>query len=285
MIENGNLATLRGVRAVCCTRRFLEPHACTWRPRFALAHAPRPETSAPGRPGCSEGRSGNTKGVGVSGNQSIPAQVIIDAFHQLYYDSLDSWRQNTYLGYPILQCPLDMQLYQELVARLRPSFILQTGVFAGGSVLYFACLLDLIDAEPDALVIGVDLHLSPQAKTLRHPRLRLVEGNSTDAATIDRIKTVLPRPQGMVSLDSNHSRGHVAEELRLYREFVAIDSYLVVEDTNINGHPVFSDFGPGPHEAVEAFLRVDRRFVRDNDLWERNLFSFHQYGWLKRVAE
>ena len=219
--------------------------------------------------------------------ESKLSPLVICLFHRLYYARPNSWIKNQYLGYPIQQCPLDLQLYQELIYDLKPSFIIQIGVLEGGSVLYFAMLMDLIGSKPQAPVIGIDISLSSRALSLSHPRIHLIKGYSTAPSTIKQVSKFLANAnagRGLVVLDSDHTKRHVLQELRLYCDFVGIGSYLVAEDTDINGHPVQRGWGKGPYEAVEEFLKEDRRFVRDDDLWKRNLFSFHQYGWLKRIS-
>ena len=96
----------------------------------------------------------------------ILEKTITDLFHRRYYRARNSWRRNTFLGFPILQCPFDMQIYQELVFRTRPAAIVQTGIAYGGSLLYFASLLDLIAAPKEALVIGIDIAPTKEAAAL-----------------------------------------------------------------------------------------------------------------------
>ena len=209
----------------------------------------------------------------------------IKRFHRLWYNSKHTWRANTYLGHGVRQWPLDLWLYQETIFRTKPDFIIQTGVANGGGLLYFANILDAMGADPSAIVVGIDHNdIRLTLKEPYHPRIRIVIGSSVEQDTIDRVKALLPEGKlGMVSLDSDHRCPHVLREMELYSPFVALGGYMVVEDTNINGNPVKPQYGPGPAEAVEQFMKTNKSFVSD-DIWKRNLISFHHGGWLRRAV-
>src|SRR5205814_6665961 len=117
-----------------------------------------------------------------------------------------------------------------------------------------------------------------------HPRLTLLVGDSASTAVLDQVRSARRDVRTcMVILDSDHHAPHVGRELRAYREFVSVGGYMVVEDTNVNGHPVMPEHGPGPFEAVHSFVAEDPDFAIDKSR-EKFLLTFFPDGYLKRVG-
>jgi cephalosporin hydroxylase len=126
----------------------------------------------------------------------------------------------------------------------------------------------------------VDIEAKPTRP--QHSRITYVHGSSTARDVLERVKEQVSAGSSvLVILDSDHSRDHVLEELRVYGPLVSKGSYLIVEDTNVNGHPVRKDHGPGPMEAVEEFLRETADFEVDREK-EKFFLTFNPGGFLLR---
>jgi cephalosporin hydroxylase len=206
---------------------------------------------------------------------------VVDRFHDLYCRSRrQTWRNTHWLGVQLLKCPLDLWVYQELLHRLRPDLIVETGTFHGGSAYFLASICDLIGT---GRVVTIDIEAPPAGPGVRsrpdHPRITYLSASSINPATLQAVRDIIePGDKVMVILDSNHSLGYVRRELRAYAPLVTEGSYLIVEDTNLNA---WSDFGPGPLEAVTEFLAEDDRFVVDRSL-EKFMMTFNPSGYLLR---
>jgi cephalosporin hydroxylase len=209
-------------------------------------------------------------------------QAVVDKFHDLYYNGPEGaghiFMQTYWMDTPCLKCPLDLWIYQEIIAEIRPGLVIETGTHMGGSALYLAHLLDLIGYGE---VFTIDI-LENDARPA-HSRIRYVKGSSADAELINSLLGPRPAETRLVILDSDHSKQHVLTELELLAPYVSVGSYIIVEDTNINGHPTFPAFGEGPFEAVEEFLSRNQVFVPDKSR-QKFLMTFNPNGYLKRIT-
>ena len=143
----------------------------------------------------------------------------------------------TWLGRPIIQLPEDVLRIQEVIYRVRPDVIIETGIARGGSLILYASLLELLGA---GRVIGVDIEIRPENRTAieAHPlasRIAMIEGSSTNPDVVRRVaEQVDPGDRVLVILDSNHTREHVLNELRAYAPLVTVGSYVVSTDGIMN---------------------------------------------------
>lgn len=206
---------------------------------------------------------------------------VVKSFHELYYNST-IWNKglgNTYwFGIKTLKCPLDCWIYQEIIYKLKPDIIIECGTFNGGSALYLAGLCDLLN-KGKIITIDTDSYRGKP----RHKRINYLLGMSTSDNVVGQVKKMIkPQDKVLVILDSDHSRDNVLKELRIYNKFVPKGGYIIVEDTNINGHPVRSEFGPGPMEAVETFLKENKNFAVDKNQ-EKFYLTFNPNGYLQRI--
>ena len=199
-----------------------------------------------------------------------------------------------WMGMPILQYPTDLMIIQELIWRIKPDYIIETGVAFGGMLVFYANILEVIGK---GRVIGIEIN--PQDHNMKelelHPlqnRIKVIRGSSIDKHTIETVKDLIRKGKVFVSLDSNHTHDHVLQELRLYAPLVSVGSYIIVFDTAIEefGHLDKNQDRPwgkgnNPYTATQEFMKNNDEFIVDKEIEQRALISAAPGGWLKRIKE
>ena len=204
----------------------------------------------------------------------------------------------TWLGRPVIQLPEDMIRVQEVIWRLRPEVIVETGVAHGGSLVYLASLCRLAGR---GRVIGVDIEIRPQNRAAIEAHalaglITLLEGSSADARVLEEIRSrIQPGESVLVLLDSDHSRRHVRAELEAYAPLVTPGSYLVATDGIMQdlhdvprGDPAWREDNPAA--AARDFALQHPEFVLERPPWPFNEsaltegVTYWPQAWLRRAG-
>jgi len=213
------------------------------------------------------------------------------------------------LGRPIIQYPQDMVAMQELIWKLRPDLIIETGIAHGGSLIMSASMLALLDMcnaiesgqtlhpkQSARKVLGIDIDIRAHNRSAieAHPmasRIKMIEGSSIAPEIIDQVKQLASGYNRiLVCLDSNHTHDHVLAELEAYAPLVTKGSYCIVFDTIVEDLPaeMYPDrpWGPGnnPKTAVWEYLKTHQEFEIDKNIQHKLLITVAPDGYLKRVA-
>lgn len=199
----------------------------------------------------------------------------------------------SWMGRPIIQYPQDMIAMQEIIWQLKPDLIIETGIAHGGSLVYYASLLELI-GKGEILGIDIDIREHNRLEIEKHPmfkRIKMLQGSSIDEKLVEQVKEIVKGKQTvLVSLDSNHTHEHVLRELELYAPFVTPGSYIVVFDTIVEDLPqgYFKEqrpwgIGNNPKTAVWEFLKKNEQFAIDTAIDNKLLISVGPEGYLKRI--
>ena len=234
------------------------------------------------------------------------------------WDSSVSWveRVNAYkysynfswLGRPIIQFPQDVVGMQELIWKIKPDLIIETGIAHGGSLIFSASMLALLDMceaiesesalDPNSSkrkVLGIDIDIRAHNRSAieAHPmasRIQMIQGSSIATEIIDQVHAIAANyKRVLVCLDSNHTHEHVLAELEAYAPLVSADSYCVVFDTLVEDMPedMFQDRpwgkGDNPKTAAWQYLKTHSEFEIDNSMQHKLLITVAPDGYLKRV--
>lgn len=198
-----------------------------------------------------------------------------------------------WLGVPAIQLPQDMIALQEIIWETKPDLIIETGVARGGSVIYYASLLKLMDIN--GKVVGVDIDIRPHNRDTIETHflssyITLIQGSSIDSKTVEKVADITKNHKKvMVILDSNHTHEHVLRELELYSPLVSSGCYMVVMDTLVEDMPdsAFENrpWGKGnnPKTAVHTFLKDNTSFVIDAETHTKLGITVAPDGYLKCI--
>lgn len=201
----------------------------------------------------------------------------------------------TWLGRPIIQFPQDIMALQEIIWKVKPQVIIETGVAHGGSLIFYASMLELLGGEGKVLGIDIDIRAHNRVEIEKHPmfkRIELLEGSSIDEDIVRQAWEFAGDKQPvLVILDSNHTHEHVLKELELYSPLVKAGSYVVVLDTAIEDIP--DEFfnhrpwgkGNNPKTAVWEFMKTNERFIIDKEIEDKVLLTVAPDGFLKCVED
>lgn len=218
------------------------------------------------------------------------AKELFDKSCKYRYSYNFSW-----MGRPIIQYPQDIMAMQELIWAVQPDLILETGIAHGGSLVFYASMLELLGN--DGLVIGVDIDIRQhnRSEIEQHPmakRIVMMEGSSIDPEMIDKIAEIAEKKvKVLVVLDSNHTHEHVLAELQMYSPFVSKGSYIVVFDTVIEDMPedAFPNRpwgrGNNPKTAVWQFIKENNRFEIDREIQNKLLITVAPDGYLRCIKD
>lgn len=217
----------------------------------------------------------NIEGIGRDGDfRAFTQEWLVRAIGHNYAQNF-SW-----LGRPIVQIPQDIYAIQEIIWRVRPDLVIETGIAHGGSLILSASMLALLDycdamaadrsfspRESKRRAVGIDVDIRPHNREAidQHPLshlIEMIEGSSIDAGVVQKVKTIAADyTRILVFLDSNHTHEHVLAELEAYAPLVSPDSYCVVWDTGVEDLPegfvTNRPWGKGnnPKTAVYAYLK------------------------------
>lgn len=219
--------------------------------------------------------------TGPDGQPSEPTPMadelktqFVDAFWHTF-----AWRDTTWLGHRVAKAPTDLFVYQELVQRVQPDWIIETGSANGGRALFLASICELLD---HGQVISIDPEVVE--KRAEHPRITYLEGSPQSEEISQRVHEMVGEsPRALVVLGSQPGTNlRIESEFKVYAPLVPVGSYVIVEYTILNGHPVWPGFGPGPGEAVKRILANNSQFAVDSTM-ERYALTFNPGGFLKRL--